>query len=179
MAGASSVLATRLLGGFGFALYSVNANPYLVAATAPEDRNYVFSIQVALSALAGFIGSLIAGLMPDAFAAILDLGLDGSGPYRDPLFIAGLIMCPAIWALLTTSEVTSAAEVKLTKTARSQSDVRAGLLFVIGLLAVTALCRNGGVPRAFLGGAALATAGALMFAGYFRIPRGEYARGIR
>ena len=45
------ILITRLLGGLGFALYAVNSMPYLVAASAPEDRDYVFSIQVSVSGL--------------------------------------------------------------------------------------------------------------------------------
>lgn len=138
---ASSVLATRLLGGFGFALYSVNSNPYLVAVAPPPDRGYVFSIQVAASALAGFIGSLIAGVMPDTFATMLNLSLDGPGPYRYPLFIAGFIMVPAIWALYTTSEF----DLKIATPVddSNQPNVRSGIMVMIALLAVTALCRNG------------------------------------
>ena len=136
----ASVLATRLLGGFGFALYAVNSTPYLVAATEPVDRGYVFSIQVALSALAGFIGSLIAGIMPGAFAALLDLNIDGPEPYRYPLAMAGLLMFPAILALLTTREVA----VEPPKSVEAAApNVRTGLYFMIGLLALTALCRNG------------------------------------
>lgn len=144
----AAVLANRLLGGFGFALYSVNYNPYLVAATPPADRGYVFSVLVALSALAGFIGSLIAGFMPDLFALSLDLSLDDPGPYRYPLFLAGLLIVPAILALLTTNEI----NVQPRKVPESsQSGVQSGLLFMIGLLAVTALCRNGSesAARAF------------------------------
>ncbi|MEM7126039.1 MAG: MFS transporter [Chloroflexota bacterium] len=139
---ASFILGTRLLGGFGFALYAVNYMPYLVAVSAPADRDYVFSIQVALSGLAGFIGSLIAGMMPDAFASLLELNVDGPAPYRYPLYIGGLIIAPAVIALLTTSEgeqIPSAAE----KVDKVQPDTQIGLFVIIGLLALTALCRNG------------------------------------
>lgn len=134
-----TILATRLLGGFGFALYSVNSTPYLVAVASPEDRSYVFSVQVALSALAGFIGSLIAGFMPDTFAALLDLSLDDPDPYRYPLYVAGLLMSLAIAALLTTGEY----DLQPAEAKDGPADMKTGLLLVIGLLAVTALCRNG------------------------------------
>ncbi|MBV7332077.1 MFS transporter [Chloroflexi bacterium TSY] len=137
-----TVIATRWLSGFGFALYSVNSNPYLVAVTPPEDRNYVFSIQIALSALAGFIGSLIAGLMPSGFATLLDVTLEHPAPYRYPLLTASVMMCPAVVALFTTSEFRTPQrkpEERLSK----RGGLSAPPFFLIAILGITGFMRNG------------------------------------
>jgi len=98
------ILLMRFLNGFGFALYIVNANPHMIAATKPQERNHAFSMQVALLPLAGFVGGLVGGVLPSFFAGQLGLTLEQAGPYRYPLFIAGLAMLPAVWALQTTTE---------------------------------------------------------------------------
>jgi len=98
------ILVIRFCGGFGFALYIVNANPHMIAATKPQERNHAFSMQVALLPLAGFAGSLVGGVLPGFFADQLNLTLEQPGPYRYPLIIASLLTIPAVWALLTTSE---------------------------------------------------------------------------
>jgi MFS family permease len=58
------LLGSYLLGGLGLALYFVNASPWVMAMTAPGERSHVFSVQAALWPLAGFVGSLIGGLLP-------------------------------------------------------------------------------------------------------------------
>ena len=99
------IIAARLGSGFGFALYVVNMYPYLVGATTAAERDYVFSIQVALSPTMGFVGSLIAGVLPDLFAAQLGTSLDNPAPFRYPLYLAGTILIPAILVLFTTSNL--------------------------------------------------------------------------
>ncbi|MBV7327520.1 MFS transporter [Chloroflexi bacterium TSY] len=101
----AGVLMARILGGAGFALYIVNANPYLVVATSTVERDHVFSMQVALLPLAGFIGSLVAGVLPGFFASYLDTTLEQAAPYRYPLLLAALLHLPAVFALLTTREI--------------------------------------------------------------------------
>ena len=101
----AGVLITRLLSGLGFALYFVNSNPYLVAATQPKERTHVFSMQVGLLPLAGFLGSLIAGVLPGYFASMLNLSPDHPAPFRYALILAGLLLFPAIIVLFTTQDV--------------------------------------------------------------------------
>lgn len=103
----AGVLTAHILGGVGFALYIVNANPYLVAATSMVERDHVFSMQVALLPLAGFIGSLVAGILP-GFSLYLDTTLEQVAPYRYPLLLAALLHLPAVVALLTTREISRA-----------------------------------------------------------------------
>ncbi len=142
----SGILIIRLGGGFGFALYSVNANPYLVAATTPAERNYVFSIQVALLSLAGFAGNLVAGMMPTFFATRLNLPLDHPAPYRYPLIIAGVLLMPAVVALFTTQEISGEDQ-----PADIDQKTSAAPYLIIAFLALTGLFRMAGegAARAF------------------------------
>ena len=144
---AEGIIAARLCAGCGFALYVVNTFPYLVGATTDQERGYVFSIQVALSPTMGFVGSLIAGVLPDLFATLLETTLESPAPFRYPLYLSGLLMIPAILALFTTS-----------KTGRSplwpdQKRISVGPspLVIIGFLAVTAMLRmtSEGAARSF------------------------------
>ncbi len=102
---AEFLLATRLPRAMGFALYIVNANPFLMSATSPEERTHVFSVQAALWPLAGFAGGVVGGFLPGLFANILGLSLDDPEPYRHTLFVAAALLSPAVWVLLSTREV--------------------------------------------------------------------------
>ena len=95
---------TRLLTGLGWALYIVNTNPYLVAATTAKERNQVFALQAGLLPAAGFFGSVISGILPGLLAGWLGVALTDPAPYRYPLILACFILLPAAGLLFTTSE---------------------------------------------------------------------------
>ena len=100
----SGFVFARLLTGLGFALYMVNTNPYLVAATSENERSEVFSLHVGLLPAAGFLGSIVSGIMPGLMAGWLGVGLDDPAPYRYPLLLACLLLLPAAGVLFTTNE---------------------------------------------------------------------------
>jgi MFS family permease len=104
-----------------------------------EERTYVFSMQVALLPLGGFIGSLIAGMMPNFFAAILDVLPEHPAPYRYPLILAGVLLFPAVLALFTTREVTISS-----RPSETRPKTAAAPYIIITFLALTALLRMGG-----------------------------------
>jgi MFS family permease len=94
-----------ILAGFvavyaGMALYFVNAVPFVMAITTPEERAHAFSMQSALLALAAFSGALSGGFLPRLYAAIWAIDLQQPGPYRFPLIFVALVMTPGVWALL-------------------------------------------------------------------------------
>jgi predicted MFS family arabinose efflux permease len=89
------------------ALYFVNSVPFLMSVTGPEERNHAFSVQIALTPLAGFAGSLIGGALPGIFTAGLNLPLEDPTSYRYPLLIAALLIIPGVLALLPPREVRS------------------------------------------------------------------------
>ncbi|RLT39244.1 MAG: MFS transporter [Chloroflexi bacterium] len=89
----------------GMVLYFVNGAPFMLASTAPANRDHLFSMQVGLMAVAAFAGSLIGGALPGLFAPLLGTTLDSPVPYRMPLLLAGLLFVPAILVLWRSQDV--------------------------------------------------------------------------
>ena len=89
----------------GAALYYINGTPFLMGATQRQERDHAFSVQAALTPLAGFAGNLLGGLLPRLSATLLGASLDGPAAYRYPLWVAAAAMVPALLALLGTRRV--------------------------------------------------------------------------
>ena len=142
------IITTRLFTGLGFALYFVNTNPYLVAATKPKERTYVFSMQVGLMPLTGFAGSLIAGVLPGFLAMPMGVSEEHPAPFGYSLILAGLLLIPAIFALLTTRDV-AVSRSEPTSEASPTSTVMP--IMLIFFLALTAMLRmtGEGAARSF------------------------------
>jgi MFS family permease len=98
------IVVTYLISGLGVALYLVNLTPSIMAATTPVERNHVFSVRIGLLPLSGFAGSLAGGALPGLFSRLLGISLDDPAPYRYPLWIATLLLSPAMWMLWATRE---------------------------------------------------------------------------
>ncbi len=96
------LVVTYSLAWFGLAQMIVNMIPYLMDATSPEERTYVFSMVGAILALSGFLGGLVAGLLPALFAGALGVTLDEPTPYRYPLLIPLGVLILGFLALLAT-----------------------------------------------------------------------------
>lgn len=89
-----------MLTNVGMAHFYANGPPYIMHITRPDERNHVFSIQSAFWSLAAFAGSLLAGFLPAYFAFALGNSLAEPAPYRFPLLFAGIMLIPALWAVL-------------------------------------------------------------------------------
>ncbi len=78
----SLLVAAYSLGLLGISLHIVNVSPFLMSATAPDERNHAFSLNAALLPLSGFAGSLVAGYPPGPFLTALEPvdGRSGSVP---------------------------------------------------------------------------------------------------
>jgi len=74
----------------GAALITVNSIPYLLQVSTAGERNHAFAAQGAVIALMGFLGSVVAGFLPDIFAAWLGSSLDLPAPYWYPLCLVPL-----------------------------------------------------------------------------------------
>ena len=98
----SWLLATTVLTYLGYALYLVNGLPFLMDATGTEERDYAFSVHVALVPLAAFVGSALAGVLPGAFALLLGVSIENVAPYRFPMWLVALLLVPAVLVLLPT-----------------------------------------------------------------------------
>jgi MFS family permease len=96
------LLATSMLTYLGFSLYLVNGLPFLMAVTGAEERNYAFSVHMALAPLAAFAGSLLGGWLPGILARGLGLSLAEAAPYRYPLLLAAVLLVPGVLVMLPT-----------------------------------------------------------------------------
>jgi MFS family permease len=99
------LVATRLLIGFGMALFFVNARPFVMALAHPRMRGHIFSLRAALRPLGGFAGSLIAGFLPGLFAQLYHITLDHPLPYRLPILLSPFLLLPALIAIRHTKGV--------------------------------------------------------------------------
>ena len=113
--------------------------------SSPEERTYAFAAQSAVMALMGFLGSVIAGMLPNLFVTWFGGALDQTGPYRSALWLTPVAytICivlragarPARWLGETDSAPTSTKPV--------------GLFIFFGLV-VFLQTASDGVVRAFL-----------------------------
>ena len=139
----AGILVARLASGVGFALYFVNTNPYLVSATEPRERTYVFSMQTGILPMAGFLGNLIAGVLPGIIGAALNLPVETHpAPFRYALMLGGLILLPGAFILLNTSEATRDDSTATDKT--TPLPLKATPYLLIFFLAITGLLRMAG-----------------------------------
>lgn len=137
------LLATNALTGLGLALYYVNGIPFLMDATSPEERNHAFSIQMAIAPLAGFIGSLLGGVLPTVFSNALNVSLDEPLSYRYPLLIAALLLIPGVLVLMNTREVhTKQVQERTTEIGRGPY----GLIILIALVVMLRFAGQGHRP---------------------------------
>ncbi len=90
----------NLLSAAGAAFYAVNMSPYLMSVAALAARRYVFSVQVAVTPLGAFAGSLIGGFLPGIFALLFGLSTTGAQPYRLALMVSALCLVPATLAMI-------------------------------------------------------------------------------
>ena len=93
------LLGSFALGSAGLNMFFVNVFPYLTQVTQAAQRHRVFSIQVALWPLAGFVGSLIGGFLPALSAALLDLDPEGAAAYRYPLMVSTALLGLAAFSI--------------------------------------------------------------------------------
>ena len=127
------LIGVRLVRSSGFALYIVNAHPFMMAVTGRAERTHAFSIHTAMWPLAGVAGSLVGGVLPDLCAAVLAVDLNSSAPYGWALFIGSLLFAPAILALSATTEP------PVSPSTTEQTTKKSGPRFLIAVLATIAM----------------------------------------
>ena len=99
------ILAMRLLSTLGMALYYVTSVPFLIGATAPENRNYAYSIRMGMAMVAGFLGSLVGGVLPGLAASLLGVPLNSPTAYRYPLMLGAALCGLGVAALMATGDI--------------------------------------------------------------------------
>ncbi|HJP29278.1 MAG: MFS transporter [Candidatus Latescibacteria bacterium] len=96
------LIATCALRELGNAFYMVNANPFLMEATAQRERGHVFSSRGAVVPLAGFVGTLLGGVLPARVAGWTGRSTEDPMTYLLPLLLGGVLLLPGLLALLST-----------------------------------------------------------------------------
>ena len=95
------ITAVQVVINCGFATYTVNSSPFLMSATAADNRSLVFSLRGAVWPLFGFAGSALGGTLPQAFARLT--GYDGLVPYQCSLLVASLVLAPSLFLFGSTT----------------------------------------------------------------------------
>ena len=86
------LIGSGVVMNIGIAFAMVNATPYIMAVTSEYERPHAFALMAALSPLAAFFGSVLAGVLPGLLARRLGLALDQPDPYRLAMWV-GPILC--------------------------------------------------------------------------------------
>ncbi len=84
----------------GFSLFFVNGAPFLINVVDVSYKHRAFALKTAGWSLAGFAGSLVAGALPGAIAALLATTLADAAPYRLTLTFASAVMALSALCLL-------------------------------------------------------------------------------
>ena len=147
---AAWLLLTYLFSDLAIALYDVNSGPFLMDATTEEERDHVFAVQAALWPVAGFLGSLCGGLLPDLFANLLSTTTQDPAVFRYPLLLAGASLGIGVWALAVARNPQESATQTTESTAAAQLAVAAPYRMMVALGVVILLTGMGeGAARTF------------------------------
>lgn len=80
------ILTALFLSGTGETLYLVSRTPLLTRLTNRQNRNFVFSLNLALSTLAGVAGSSLGGQLPIWFESLFEIVPETASSYQGILF---------------------------------------------------------------------------------------------
>ncbi|CAM3620851.1 MFS transporter [Deinococcus saxicola] len=86
--GPVGVVIGALVQGAGAALIMVAGSPFMANNSDESSRVTLFSVQSALMTGAGFVGNLIGGRVPEAYALFTNTEPDGLGALRTALLVA-------------------------------------------------------------------------------------------
>ena len=132
------IVGTYVTAWLGGAFLIVNFAPYLMAWTGEQERNYAFAMQAASLPVAGFLGNLVGGALPNLFASLSGGSLDSPDPYRNALLVAAVIELLAVVAMKFAAEVQETTDIPATQSgSHTSAPYRIIILFaLINLLAV-------------------------------------------
>ncbi len=85
---ATLAISGAFIQGLGSALIMVTASPFMAGETTEANRVPLFSLQMALSTGAGFLGNILGGQIPGIYARITGMPADSSDALRSALILA-------------------------------------------------------------------------------------------
>ncbi len=93
------LLFTQLCAAGGFAIFSVNASPAIMATTGPDNRSKTYGLYSASRNCGTLVGMLIGGVLPTILATYLEASLDTTEPYRIALLGTSFCTVFSLWAV--------------------------------------------------------------------------------
>jgi MFS family permease len=129
--GMEILVASRILGAIGGALFLVNSNPALMGAAEPGSGIYAFAFNGTIVSLASFLGTISGGLLPQLFSSLTARSLSTSIPYGLSLWTAVVVLMPGLAALFFFRERSAGKE-------KGESLI---VRFPLGLISLIALVR--------------------------------------
>ncbi|MEM7335174.1 MAG: MFS transporter [Chloroflexota bacterium] len=138
---AALLIGSRILAMVGLSAYFVHQIPFAMDITKPAWHNKALSITMAVFSLAAFLGSWFGGLLPQLFGNLLNLPLTDARPYQMPMFLASVLILPAMMAIrLIPNQLTPEAndEEKAEETA---TGITVNWRHLVGLVAVILVVR--------------------------------------
>ena len=88
----------------GWSAVFVNGSAFMMSSSSGDARNSLFSIQVAITSLASFAGSLVGGFLPELISNFTQIPISEPTPYRYPMQFMALLMIPALFLMIGTNE---------------------------------------------------------------------------
>lgn len=106
------ILAGGFMAGLFVVFFRVAAAPFFMRNSTPKERPYLFSMQFALSLVAGIIGNLVGGFLPEI---IEKTGVVPHVAYRFTLYIFSILVFAAIipYLLIKEKAVTTSGRMKI------------------------------------------------------------------
>ncbi len=84
------IIVMAFAGGLGSTLYGISQAPFMMKASTPQNRALLFSLNYGLMTLAGALGSLFAGQLPDLFSQFLHVGAN-TAPAYEAVLLASML----------------------------------------------------------------------------------------
>jgi MFS family permease len=146
------ILTALFFAGVGETLFWVSRTPLLTRLSDRENRDYVFSLDFALSTLAGVVGNSLGGQLPAWFETLFDILPETTVSYRGVIF-ASLVL--ALLAILPTGMI-EPGSAQQRKIARTDSNINSNVLIKIQNIMRNKIIWQLMLPNLFIGfGAAL------------------------
>ena len=142
----TALIASRVIGSAGGALFIVNAGPALMGAVEPRASTYAFAFNGTVVSLTTFLGSICGGFLPPLFSALAAKSLASSIPYAYALWTGVLVLAPAMVAVFFFRDTDRAAE---TAPGHARGGAPVAVILVIAGVRFLRECGYGGVLNFF------------------------------
>ena len=146
------LIGFRIVAMIGLSAYFVHQIPFVLDMTEPKWHSRVMAWTMATFSLAAFVGSWVGGVLPEVIGRWLDVPMSDPRPFQLPMFLAAVVLIPAIIALYLIPEEADlgfAEAEEARKAGRQEGESRFGdWRAIIGLVLLILLIRalqTGGV----------------------------------